>query len=256
VELPMGAFTFAVIRDRVKEIAVSREDIISVAVFGSQARDARPADEWSDLDLLMFVTDPEVFLRESDWLESIGDPLIDFHESGLFGFGVERRVLFQEYLDVDFLLFPENELRRIFDIRDVAHWLESGLYVLIDKDGRLSGILRAVSERAPEPERPRPAIDYRNMIGDFYFHVVWAAKKLMRGEILVAKNCCDNYMKGILLRLLAANVAAKGGAQEVPADKARYFEQWAGDETAAAFSCSASGHTVLPEMRSQTMKQA
>ncbi len=227
--------TFDTIQKRVEAVCASRDDIISAGVFGSRARKVRPADRWSDLDLLLFVTEPELFLRESEWLHSVGRPLIDFHETGLFGSGVERRVLFEGYLDVDFVFFPADAFEQVMTNKGASSWVRSGFSLIVDKDGRLSEMLARRAARLPESEQSGP-IDFQNLVADYFFHVVWAAKKLMRGEILVAKNCCDTYMKKLLLRLLSANVAAKGGTPHIPGDEARFFEQWAGDAITAKFS--------------------
>ncbi len=60
--------------------ARTRPDIHTAIVVGSRARADRPADEWSDLDIVMFVTDPEPYLTSADWLNNMGDIRITFVE--------------------------------------------------------------------------------------------------------------------------------------------------------------------------------
>ncbi|MBN1687275.1 MAG: aminoglycoside 6-adenylyltransferase [Spirochaetales bacterium] len=227
--------TFEMIMERIGELVTRRDDVVSVGVFGSRARVSRPADKWSDLDLLLFVTAPDAWLQDRDWIQSIGECLIDFYEPAVFGAGIEIRVLFQGFLDVDFLLFPVREIDRILGRAEVSDWLRSGSYALADKDGRLTERIHACSRQSDALKSAPLTVDLCNLTADFFFHVVWAAKKLMRGETLVAKNCCDTYMKKLLLRLLAINQRAKDGTCDVPAEEARFFEQWAGEDIASRF---------------------
>ena len=40
-----------------------------------------------------------------------------------------------------------------------------------------------------------------NMINDFFFHTIWASKKILRGELWTAKMCIDAYLKKYLLKI-------------------------------------------------------
>jgi len=66
------------------------------------------------------------------------------------------------------------------------------------------------------------------VVNDFWFHAVWTAKKLRRGELWTAKRCCDDYLKReLLLRVLEWQAQA---AQEGAVDtwfNGRFMEQWA-----------------------------
>jgi len=77
--------------------AEAQPDIGTAFVIGSQARTTRPADEWSDLDLVVTVNQPERYLFETDWLEEIGNPWVTFVEGT--GDQRERRVLFEGGFD-------------------------------------------------------------------------------------------------------------------------------------------------------------
>ena len=45
-------------------------------MVGSAARADCPADEWSDLDLIMVATDPLPYLSSADWAEDLGEPWV------------------------------------------------------------------------------------------------------------------------------------------------------------------------------------
>src|SRR5437660_12870420 len=91
--------------------ANTRQDIRAAIVIGSRARVERPADEWSDLDLVFFTANPEYYLSKTDWLESIGNPLLTFVQNTPTGGQRERRVLFDSGLDVDFTIVSNAEAR-------------------------------------------------------------------------------------------------------------------------------------------------
>lgn len=40
------------------------------------------------------------------------------------------------------------------------------------------------------------------MVNDFYFHNIWAYKKILRGELCSAKMWIDAYLKKILLKMI------------------------------------------------------
>ena len=75
--------------------AQAREDIRAAVVIGSRARGANhPADEFSDLDIILVVTDPQSYIAAGGWVEAIGHPWLAFVEATPDGHISERRVLF------------------------------------------------------------------------------------------------------------------------------------------------------------------
>jgi hypothetical protein len=61
-----------------------------------------PADAFSDVDVALFVEDPERYLRDAAWVRSFGEPLLTFFEPTAVGGFEQRRVLFDDGLEVDF----------------------------------------------------------------------------------------------------------------------------------------------------------
>ena len=51
--------------------AQTRPDIRAVLAIGSRARRAHPADEWSDLDLILLTTDARPYAGDA-WLSALG----------------------------------------------------------------------------------------------------------------------------------------------------------------------------------------
>jgi len=242
--------SFEALIGRIAGWARSRPDVRAAVVIGSRARTDRPADEWSDLDVLLYVVDPGRYLCDAGWLADFGRPLLTFTEGTAGGSATrERRALFEGGLDVDFALVPVRLAR------SMARWLRlqkrapfllrflpaaarvrgevevfagvqrRGVRVLVDKDG-FGRMFPLLEGKAPAPALPSRE-EFLNAVNDFWYHAVWTAKKLRRGELWTAKGCCDGYMKGILLRMAAWHARATRGAGTDTWHQGRFFEQWA-----------------------------
>ena len=74
---------------------------------------------------------------------------------------------------------------------DVRETFWRGFRWVVDKDG-LSRLLDGIP--AP-PSTEFHAEDLEAVVRDFWYHAIWTAKKLRRGEVWVAKACCDGYLK-------------------------------------------------------------
>ena len=72
------------------------------------------------------------------------------------------------------------------------------------------------------------AEEFENMLNDFYFHNIWASKKLLRGELWSAKMCVDAYLKNYLLKAMELYCYEIEG-KDVWHD-GRFIDKWAGEE--------------------------
>lgn len=207
--------------------AQAEPDIRAAVVIGSRARAVRPADEWADLDIIVFATDVERYIASADWVENVGVHWLTFVEPTLGG-GWERRVLFDGGLDVDFAFDPVHVLEQVVTgaaSPDVADIIRRGVRVLVDKDG-LAAQLSAVDLQVL-PFRPPPEPEFLNLVHDFWYHTVWTTKHLRRGEVWWAKSCCDMYMKELLRRMLEWHARAVHGPQHDTWMRGRFLEAWA-----------------------------
>lgn len=231
--------------------ADAQTDVRAALIVGSRAREDRPADEWSDLDVILVVAEPERYLDRTDWLENIGTPWVTFIERTGTGDEKEHRVLFKGGLDVDFIPLPAKKwqpLSRLLQARkrfphilsllprslsreitqgiaafsDVAR---RGVKVLVDKDGIAESLLSAVTAAPATTPPTRDA--FLNLVNDFWYHAVWTAKKLRRGELWTAKGCSDSYMKWRLLRMVEWHARAKNSSAHDTWHGGRFLEKWA-----------------------------
>lgn len=208
--------------ERLVEWGGQADGLCAAFVVGSQAREERPADEYSDLDVVLVVGDPEMLIHSDRWLRRLGDFHISFVEDTLGG-GKERRVLFEDGLDVDFVLMSPAAAQAAFKSGEGAGILERGYRLLIDK----VGLFAAPPSEKPEGSKQASEQAYQNAVHDFWYHTVWTAKKLLRGERWTAKMCLDSYMKGRLLWMIEWHARAAHGPSFDTWHSGRFLDDWA-----------------------------
>jgi aminoglycoside 6-adenylyltransferase len=213
-------------------------DVRAALVIGSRARTDHPADAWSDLDILLFVRDPDVYVRSADWVAGFGPVWLTFTECTPGGGAWERRVLFEGGLDVDFALNPAQWLEHMAAhglVPEMADVIRRGVRVLADKDGLAANILQLPLPNVPPFHQPTDS-EFLSVVSDFWYHSLWSAKHLRRGELWWAKAGCDWKLKGLLQQLLEWHAHAVQGAQRDTWMRGRFLEEWADPHAVAQLS--------------------
>ena len=231
--------------------ATDQPDIRAAIVLGSRARTDRPADQWSDLDLIVVAEDPQRYLSDAEWVKNMGNPWITFLENTASGGFMERRVFYEGGLDVDFALLPAQlfrqmrtllqvrkrfpflirllpaRFRRNFDQRtlEFSDVVRRGVRVILDKEG-LTSELTQIAAGTPKPHPP-PQDEFLNVVNDFWYHAMWIAKKVQRGELWTAKSCLDGHMKWRLLRVIEWHTHSLHGWDYDTWHDGRFLDQWA-----------------------------
>jgi aminoglycoside 6-adenylyltransferase len=200
-----------------------REPNIRLALLlGSQARTKMPADPFSDIDLVLFALDAERLLEDEGWIAGLGPYWTSHIESNALETGPERRVLFEDGQDVDFSVFPADFMPAISaDARAMAI-LRRGFRALVNKDT----VELPVPAAEPAATPPSPS-EFSNLVNDYWFHLVWTAKKLRRGELLTSLEATNGYLRGLLVRAVRWHAVARGPSGREVWHGARFFEQWA-----------------------------
>ena len=222
--------TYEDVLDRFLAWARPQPDVRAVIVVGSRARTDHPADAFSDLDLVVVTTDPERYLSQTDWLKPLGTPWLTFLEKQAVGEGLERRVLFEGALDVDFVPLANKAVREMALEGwppEVAAVLRRGFRLVLDKDDLQSlligGVPTTTSSSAPLPTQE----EFLALCHDFLYHALWAAKKLRREELWIAKSCADGYMKQLLLGMIEWHARSERGWDHDTWHGGRFLEEWA-----------------------------
>ena len=209
--------------------AESTTDVRAALIIGSRARTDHPADEWSDLDLLVFARNPDQFIRSAEWTTGIAPAWLTFVERAGDGKTWERRTLYEDGLDVDVVLNPVEWLDGILQQGippDVGDIIQRGVKVLVDKDGKLGQILKLPLPAKTLFQKPAQQ-EFTNAVSDFWYHTVWSVKHLRRGELWWAKSCVDMYLKGLPLRMLEWHARATRGTGLDTWLRGRFLKEWA-----------------------------
>jgi aminoglycoside 6-adenylyltransferase len=205
------------------------QDNIRVAfVLGSRARTDHPADVWSDLDLALVARDIRPYIENAEWINNVGRPRLTFIESTADGSSVERRVLFDGGLDVDFAMLPLQMIQAM-----TSHGLNSaiadifrrGVRVLLDKDNLFPD--PGQFAEAWKPPSPPEEAEFLQAVNDFWYHTLWTAKHVRRGELWWAKSGCDDKLKGLLRQMLEWHAHASHGPDHDTWLRGRFLEDWA-----------------------------
>jgi aminoglycoside 6-adenylyltransferase len=234
--MPDGSPSYDPLIEKFAGWAQSEENIRAVVIIGSRARTAdHPADEWSDLDLLVLAKDPKPLWETSDWIRNVGIPWLTFVESTPGDEGFERRVLFEGGLDVDFAPMAVGDLLSIGSqglSPVMADILRRGVKVVLDKDGLADKF--HVPTGTPYPESLPSEAEFLSRVNDFWYHTVWTAKRLRRGELWRAKSCCDMYLKNLLRQMIEWHAHATRGQGVDTWMRGRFLEEWADPRAVAA----------------------
>ena len=215
--------------------AEGREDIRSAIIVGSRARVDYPADEWADLDLLIVTSNPDQYIAKDDWIENMGSPLLTFIEPTSSGEDLERRVLYEGMIDVDFAIIPTEKAKLLRSGADLppqiktnlANTFGRGARVIIDKDGLAATLNEVLSSLGPlVPQKPSEA-EFRQVVNDFLYHTIFAFKHLRRGELWWAKMTTDCYMQQLLLHMIEWHARAIRGWTHDTWFRGRFLERWA-----------------------------
>lgn len=211
--------------------AQSQPDIRVAIVIGSRARDNHPADEWSDLDLILFTTKPTSYASRQDWLEQIGEVwLAVLNHTGQGD--PEWLVLFADCLKVDVVLAAIPEiysstvtLSQMMKASPYQFVFERGVRVLFDKNTHQNELAVPISKSTPLFQ-PTPD-EFIRIINQALLSMVRVVKFLKRGELWRAKQLCDFELKQRLLTMLEWHARAINGLDHDTWHEGQFLEEWA-----------------------------
>jgi molybdopterin-guanine dinucleotide biosynthesis protein A len=224
----------------VADWARERADVRGVLVVGSRARSNTPADRWSDLDVGLFLDDPKVLAEDSSWAAEFGTPVLTFLEEAAVSDALERRVLYDGGEDVDFVLLPASSWRELAASPGARVLLSRGYRILHDELG-LEAELGDVTPPEPAPLPDQAA--FTELASDFWYHALWAARKLRRGEVLTALGCLDRLLLLNLVTLLGWHARSLDPSVDTW-HGTRFVERWADPGALAALETAVPGYGV------------
>lgn len=220
--------------NRLKFLSESDEHIRCCFLFGSRAQKISHADEWSDLDVVVICKKPAQYIENKEWLKNFGKTIFAFKEAVSLGIGMQIRVLFDDFNDVDFAFYSISQFKAILkDTRFYHGLIGRGIEILVDKDDSLALLKGATFMR----KYYTPEINQNNLqnnIEDFLYHAVSAIKKLHKGEVLTAKETLDFSMKNIIVLFIRWEAISRNSDIDTW-HRNRHFEKWADEKFVKQF---------------------
>jgi aminoglycoside 6-adenylyltransferase len=189
-----------------------------VALEGSFARNDPSVDALSDLDVRLYVTEPQRLLEARDWYAQFGDVLV---VEALANPGWHpTRLVYYVNGKIDFMIAPAATLvgRERFG-RQVR--------VLLDKDALTATIAQGNPPTVSLPDEATFLV----CVNEFYAAALMYARMLIRREPIKAKQR-DWDMKTRLVEMIAWDHVARYGTERDVRPFGGAFREWAEPEVA------------------------
>lgn len=211
--------------------AESDDNIRAVIIMGSRVRKESPADEWSDLDLIVLVTDVDQFAENQEWADMVGTRIFTVNQRNPDGKIGQVKILYEGGYDIDFATASVESVLKMAEDNPIEFSLvgSRGTRHVLDKDNLRERLIKLEIE-LPKYQFPT-SMEFLDVVSEFWYNVLWTAKHLRRGGLWWAKSGCDNYLKERLLRMLEWHTRAIRGADHDTWMRGRFLEVWA-DERA------------------------
>ena len=204
-------------------------DIRAILVGGSQARQVKPADEYSDLDLSFFVTGNDHHNRDSylAWMREFAPVwmILDEHQDDTQGW----LILYQGGIKVDFSVTPISVLQALIDEHRLWSDQQRGYIILVDKDG-MAAQLPAPTPFVPPPYTPPTQTQFIKCVEGYFYGAVYLAKQLTRGNLWKAK-WADRIQQPLLLEMLEWHAHATLDTPIDTYNRGDFMRDWVSETT-------------------------
>ncbi|MCB9455143.1 MAG: aminoglycoside 6-adenylyltransferase [Anaerolineaceae bacterium] len=171
-----------------------------ILVVGSQARQIKPADEYSDLDLSLYVTGGDEHESETylQWMEDFAPiwMILEEHHDETKSW----LILYQGGIKVDFSITPVDALQTLIDAKTLWDDQQRGYKILLDKDG-IAAQLPTPTPFAPPPYTPPTQTQFIQRVEGYFYGLVYVAKQIRRGNLWKIK-WADQIQQTMLLEML------------------------------------------------------
>jgi len=192
-----------------ESIAVSDERIRVMTLEGSRVNPSVTSDVWQDYDITFLVTEVESFTCSDEWLGVFGEILFmqkpeamelfppDIPE-GWFSY----LMIFSDGIKIDLTLVPLRDMDQYFRQDPL-------IQVLLDKDEICPKLSKPSDERF-WVQKPSEAF-VGDCANEFFFSCTYAAKGLLRGELLFTNWIFEQVVRVELLRMLGYLAGVRKG---------------------------------------------
>ena len=180
---------------QLKDFLHNFESIQAVSVVGSLAQDQVQPDYWSDIDLLVVVSDQAIdqFYPGTDWLTPIHPVYTTSHSQDPPLYTL--RVCFSDMRRIDFIFLLASAFEN-HNFSNLYHHKKSH-DVLFSRSLEIEKVLK--KENRARPVEPDPNIQFIDMSNDFWFKGILAVYKVVRNDLLIATHLALDLMRDCLV---------------------------------------------------------
>lgn len=230
--------SYEMLEERIYNWALHNSEIMTIYVVGSRAREDKPFDEYSDLDVVIFAANSDSYFRTDDWLLNIGKVWTSFMFQTAGG-DSEKLILFDQGLQVDFLFRDASELESLIEKDQIPQGFQRGARILLDKTGRGQ---RLLPKKTAVPEiQPISEAAYFQVVNMFGFGCLYVAKQILRDEMWIAYQR-DQDCKQLLLQMIEWHAKAIHGSDYDTWHAGKFVNQWADQGVIADLKQSFGGY--------------
>lgn len=193
--------------DLILNTAIANDNIRIVELNGSRVHDRSKRDPFQDYDVIYYVNDMWVFLKDHSWVNDFGERiLMQMPDQMIIMSGEEKRhcfaylMLFTDGNRIDLTLTPitflEESLKR-----------EESRKILLDKDNRLDTNQKVTMDPFLI-SRPGQK-EFCDCSNEFWWVSTYIAKALWREELTLAKQLMEGPVRDMLMKLVGWHIGVR-----------------------------------------------
>ncbi len=181
-------------------------DILGLILFGSCSLSPSSVDDWSDIDLLLVVSDQslERFYPTLAWLEDFGK--VYTYSQSADDTMFTTRVCFEDFKRLDFVITTQRKLIAI------DHWDRvpdlNNAKILFSRSKVVAEVPKLPFNQPKFP--PLPPDQFQHMVRDFRFKSMLAVTKVVRDDLLIALHLTQDLVRDCCLLAMMIRDRATG----------------------------------------------
>lgn len=214
--------------------AIHDDRIRAVAMDGSRANLNATHDQYSDYDIVYFVTDVREFTKDKSWIQYFGDILIVQYPEDWYAhpYNYDSHDTFA-YL-IQFADGNRIDLT-IVDIQNIANEKENKepRIILLNKDN-FTELTPIDTERAFYIQKPSE-MEFYNTCNEFRWVCIYISKGLCREELYYAKYIYDVLVMDMFMKMLNWKIAIDHRFQVTTGSHSKYLKRFLSEEEMERF---------------------
>lgn len=213
--------------------AAGQDAVRAAVIVGSHARrgDQHPADELSDLDVALFVTDHRAFTSDDVWLRQFGTIWVHIDEATGDN-DPEYLIIYEGARKVDIVFWMVDELRAMVDKGHLNDVMNRGYRVVLDKDGLLAK-LPAPDYRTRIADRPPTQAEFDDITRRYWYALYQTGRYLKRRDLWLVKYS-EHRSRAELITMIEWYTRVMHGADHDIWHAGRFITEWVSDDVRAA----------------------